>query len=147
MTITFESDKDVIVYALEKKISYARNNQYIFLAQSIWWISSTIRLQEGLVIYIDNLKVRENIGKPELGTGSAPPGVHPDRVINLQASGDSYNISEGDSVSTTETDIHNEVIDNCEIFLEQSKQERRAIGRRTRQASRVAKRKANMEAK
>jgi hypothetical protein len=56
MTITFESDKDVIVYALEKIISYARNNQYIFLAQSIWWISSTIGLQEGLVIYIDNLK-------------------------------------------------------------------------------------------
>jgi hypothetical protein len=131
MTITFERDMDVIVYALEKIISYARNNQYIFLAQCIWWISSTIGLLEGLVIYIDNLKVRENIGKLELGTESAPPGVHPDRVANLQASEDSYNISVGDSVSTTETDIHNEVIDNCEIFLEQSKQERKAIGHRT----------------
>jgi hypothetical protein len=123
MTMTFESDKDVIEYALEKIISYARNNQYIFLAQSIWWISLTIGLLEGLVIYIDKLKVRENIGKPELGTESAPPGVHPDRVISLQASKESYNISEGDSVSTTETDIYNEVIDNCEIFLEQSKLE------------------------
>jgi len=98
-------------------------------------------------MYIDNLKARENIGKPELGIKSAPPGVHPDRVINLQASEDSYNTSEGDSFSTTETNIHNEVIDKCEIFLEQSKQERKAIGRRTRQASRIVKRKANKKAK
>jgi hypothetical protein len=147
MTITFESDKDIIVYALEKIISYTRNNQYIFLVQCIWWISSTIGLQEALVIYIDNLNVQETIGKPELGTESAPPGVHPDRVVNLQASEDSYNISEGDSVSTTETDMHNKVIDNCELFLEQSKQERRAIGCRARQASQVANRKANKKAK
>jgi hypothetical protein len=39
------------------------------------------------------------------------------------------------------------MIDNCEIFLEQSKQERKAIGRRTRQASRVVKTKVNKEAK
>ena len=37
MTITFKSDKDIIVYALDKIISYARNTQYIFLAQSIGW--------------------------------------------------------------------------------------------------------------
>ena len=36
MTITFESDQDFIIYALEKIISYARNNQYFFLAQSVW---------------------------------------------------------------------------------------------------------------
>jgi hypothetical protein len=130
MTITFEHDNDVIVYALEKIISYARDNQYIFLAQSIWWISSIIGLQQGLIIHIDNLKVRENIGKPKPGTESAPPVVHPDRVANFQKSEDSYSLSEQDSVSTTETDIHNEVIDNCEIFLEQSKSESKAIGRR-----------------
>jgi len=49
MPITFENDNDVICYALEKIISYARDNQYIFLAQSIWWISSVIGLQQGLV--------------------------------------------------------------------------------------------------
>ena len=31
MTIGFENDNDVIVYALEKVIAYARDNQYIFL--------------------------------------------------------------------------------------------------------------------
>jgi hypothetical protein len=61
MTITFESDKDVIVYALEKIISFARDNSYIFLAPTVWWISSIIGLQQGLVIYIDNLKIRSNL--------------------------------------------------------------------------------------
>jgi len=56
MTISFENDNDIIVYALEKIISYARELQYIFLAQSVWWISSIIRLQQGLVVYINNLK-------------------------------------------------------------------------------------------
>jgi hypothetical protein len=61
MTITFESDKDIIVYALEKIISHARDTQYIFLAQSVWWISSILGLQEGLAIHIDNLKARSEV--------------------------------------------------------------------------------------
>jgi len=59
MTLTFESDNDVIVYALERIISYARKYQYIFVAQSVWWIASVISLTEGLVTHIDNLQVRE----------------------------------------------------------------------------------------
>jgi len=66
MTITFESDKNMIVYDLEKIISYARNNQYIFLVQSVWWISSIIGLLEGLVTSIDNSKVPNQIGNPEV---------------------------------------------------------------------------------
>jgi len=58
MPITFENDNDVIVYALGKVISYARDNQFIFLAQIIWWISSIIGLQQGLVDYMDNLRIR-----------------------------------------------------------------------------------------
>jgi len=61
MTITFENDNHVIVYGLERIISYARENQYIFLAQSIWWIASVIGLQQGLLIHIENLKNREPI--------------------------------------------------------------------------------------
>jgi len=56
MTITFENNNDIICYALKKIISYARDNQYIFLAQSIWWVSSVIGLQQGRVVYIDNLR-------------------------------------------------------------------------------------------
>jgi len=59
MTLTFESHNDVIVYALERIISYARKHQYIFVAQSVWWIASVISLTEGLVTHIDNLRIRE----------------------------------------------------------------------------------------
>jgi len=61
MPITFENDNNVIVYALDKIISYAKNNQYIFSAQSVWWIASTVGLTEGLVIYIDNLRIRSEV--------------------------------------------------------------------------------------
>jgi hypothetical protein len=37
---------------------YARNNPYILLAQSIWWISSAIGLQEDFIIHIPYLKLR-----------------------------------------------------------------------------------------
>jgi hypothetical protein len=146
MTITFENDNDIIIYALEKIISYAREHQYIFLAQSIWWISSVVGLQEGLVIHIDNLKVRREIGKPEHGSEPKIPGVHPDRAANILTSEGSYEPSECDTLSTTESNIHNEVIENCEAFLEQSKQERKTIGRFHRNTSRVIKRKADRKA-
>ena len=57
MTLTFENDKDVIVYVLERIISHARKHQYIFVAQSIWWIASVIGLTEGLATHIDNLRI------------------------------------------------------------------------------------------
>jgi hypothetical protein len=146
MTITFENDNDIIVYALEKNISHARNNQYMFLAQSVWWISSIIGLQKGLIIHIDNLNKQYNIEKPEdqidSPKHSSLPAVHPSCAARMQNPDSDYTDSEHQSVSTTETDIHNEVIDNCEAFLEQSKQERKTIGQKTRQASRVDKKKA-----
>jgi hypothetical protein len=61
MTITFENENDVIVYALEKIITYAKHNQYIFLAQRVWWIASVLGLQAGLVIHIDNIRARLEI--------------------------------------------------------------------------------------
>jgi len=61
MTISFENNNDIIVYSLEKIISYAKDNQYIFLAQSVWWISSIIGLQQELIVHIDNLKERTDI--------------------------------------------------------------------------------------
>ena len=53
MTISFENKNNVIVYALEMIISYARGTQQIFVAQCIWWIASVIGLEQGLVTYID----------------------------------------------------------------------------------------------
>jgi len=66
MTISFQNDNDVIVFAFEKITSFARENQYIFLAQSIWWISSIIGLQPGWIIYINNQQScskKERIGR------------------------------------------------------------------------------------
>jgi len=61
MTITFENDNDVIVYALEKVISYARRTQQIFVAQCVWWLASIIGLEQGLANYIDNIQSRVNV--------------------------------------------------------------------------------------
>jgi len=61
MTITFENDNDVIVYALEKIISIARNTQQILVAQCVWWLASIIGLEQGLVNHIDNLRKRKMV--------------------------------------------------------------------------------------
>jgi hypothetical protein len=58
MTVIFENDNEVIVYAVEKIISYARRTQQIFVAQCVWWLASVIGLEQGLVNYIDNIQAR-----------------------------------------------------------------------------------------
>jgi hypothetical protein len=95
MTITFENDNDVIVYALEKVISYARRTQQIFVAQCVWWLASVIGLEQGLSTFIDNIQSRvEIVGNSE--EFEAPSGrqeacvpeqsvgyVHIDRIRNI----------------------------------------------------------------
>jgi hypothetical protein len=60
MTITFETDSEVIVYALEKIISFAQGNQYLFVANCAWWIAGVIGLDSELVTFIDNLEIRRS---------------------------------------------------------------------------------------
>jgi 3-mercaptopyruvate sulfurtransferase SseA len=62
MTITFENDNDVIIYALEKVIAYTRRTQEIFVAQCVWWLVSIIGLEQGLIHYIDNLQSQKEEG-------------------------------------------------------------------------------------
>jgi hypothetical protein len=81
MTITFEHECDIIVYALEKIISFAKENQYIFVAQCVWWLASIIGLEKGLVIHIDNLRKRERIIPLKEGSGL----VHSDRAQQIQS--------------------------------------------------------------
>jgi hypothetical protein len=61
MTVTFDNDNDLIVYALEKIISYARQSQQIFVAQCVWCLASIIGLEQGLVNYIDNIQSRNEV--------------------------------------------------------------------------------------
>jgi hypothetical protein len=63
MTVTFETDADVIVYALEKIISFATENQYLFVANCAWWIAGITGLDSGLTIFIDNLEARKRVGQ------------------------------------------------------------------------------------
>jgi len=58
MTITFAKDNDIIVYALERVISYTRKCQQIFVAQCVWWLAGIIGIEGGLVIHIDNVHRR-----------------------------------------------------------------------------------------
>jgi len=55
MTLNFKDDSEVIIYALEKIISFAKQNQYFFVASCAWWIASVIGLDTGLTTHIDNL--------------------------------------------------------------------------------------------
>jgi len=66
MTITFENDNDIIIYTLEKIISYARRTQQIFVAHCIWWLASLIGLKQGLVVHIDNRPIRSEIVYPPI---------------------------------------------------------------------------------
>lgn len=82
MTITFENDNDVIVYALEKVIAYARRTQQIFVAHCVWWLASIIGLESELIHLIDTLQEQEE----DLLEAQLPGDVHPvpEQVQNPQ---------------------------------------------------------------
>jgi len=95
MTITFENENNIIIYALEMIISFARENQDIFVAQCARWMSSIIGLQQGLVNHIDNLKILSNIEVRERSittqdsseqsrVGNTLSHIHPGRAVQLQ---------------------------------------------------------------
>jgi hypothetical protein len=58
MPITFKNDNELIDYARETILAYARRSQPIFVAQFAWWLPSIVGLELRLVAHIDNLKVR-----------------------------------------------------------------------------------------
>jgi hypothetical protein len=63
MPVTFQNVNDIIIYALEKIISFARRNHYLFVALCIWWLASIIDLQSGLKEHIKNLKIQVHIAE------------------------------------------------------------------------------------
>jgi len=140
MTITFESNNDVIVYALKKILSYARNHQYIVIAQCVWWLASSIGLREGLITYIDTLRIQSETGATPIGSGVDIITIHPDRTSQIETteykhlhSSDNYTEeSSEDSVessSTSENQLQDQVLQNCEAFLRESELARKAIAR------------------
>jgi len=142
MTITFENKNDVIVYALEKIICYARKNRYIFMAQTVWWIASVIELMDGLVTYIDNLQVQSKVyqatseieqssSEKELSSAlqdhlnidTKGSRVHPDRILQINKVSDSQEVNN----SELESDQATSIIQSAKRFIGQSRKERRAL--------------------
>jgi hypothetical protein len=138
MTITFENNNNGIVYGLENIVSYTRSNQYIFLAQSIWWKSSIIGLPQGWIIHIVNLMARANISKQEFSSTSQdnpqPVGGithtefwHAENASRIRRDSETDTDHEGTSLSrsdTSEDRIQNPILDYCKLFLRQSVHER-----------------------
>jgi len=112
MPIIFENDNDIIVYTHKKIIPYARYNQYIFLAQSIWWISSIIGLQQGLVIHIDNLKKRSEV--PAQGTGRSTVSTINQQSIDQSVRQVSTTLRDAEEESRSNTNFTRDEISYCE---------------------------------
>jgi len=142
MTVTFENDNNVIVYALEKVICYARDNHNLFVAQSIWWIASVIGLSKGLATHIDNLRIRfeasqlvreedqlsskENpitLSPKSLETTTQESCIHPDRILQVHRDSE---YSEAES-SQAQLDRATTVIQSAKEFVELSRKERNAL--------------------
>jgi hypothetical protein len=103
MTSTFENDNDVIVYALEKVIAYARRTQQIFVAQCVWWLASIIGIEQELVKYIDNIQSRINVT------------IIPDKVPR---EGRAVSPEPGDNQEDQRQDT---ILRNCEEYLKDSR--------------------------
>jgi len=120
MTITFENENDIIVYALEKIICYARDNRYLFVAQSVWWLASIIGLTEGLPTHIDNLRIQfeaNHLIAEEDQLYSKKDSIL--RVGRISESPEDVN-------SHTELDRATILISEGERFISQSRKERKA---------------------
>jgi hypothetical protein len=132
MTITFETDNDIIVYALEKIISYVRDYQYMFVAQSVWWLAYVIGLEKGLIIYIDNIRIRSEAYQAPSAVNTSDRSVYPDWVSNItrKYTTDSKSLCVGSTPQDLEHSEDSEgnppdkVLRNCEKFLRESEQKR-----------------------
>ena len=143
MTITYENDNDVIVYSLEKIFSYARKHQYIFVAQSVWWIVSIIGLTDGLVSHIENLRTRTQVyqsvlGAEQISAEQTKPSaaqdknsfdksgslIHPDRVSRIDTIGTD---SDEVEISEPKSDRATSIIQRANKFIGQSRRERQAL--------------------
>jgi hypothetical protein len=113
MTFSFKNDNDIIVYALEKVVSYASRFQHVFLAQCVWWLASVIGLEQELVTFIDIQHSR--YGKtvwPEssgvLNTELADPDQQQQRVKTEES-------------AKEESDRQKGILNECEALLQDSR--------------------------
>jgi len=58
MSINFENNNDILVYALAQVIAYPGRTEQIVVARCTWWLASVWGLEEGLIVNIANLAGR-----------------------------------------------------------------------------------------
>jgi len=128
MTITFESENDIIIYALENIIDYARKNQYIFVAQSVWWIASVVGLTDRLATHIHNLPIRTEAYQ-------APIREIEQLSLEQEAETTTQDLqvdSEADKgISDLQSDRAERIIKETKEFLGNSKKQRKEFGKET----------------
>jgi hypothetical protein len=109
MTVTFENDNNVIVYALEKVISYARRTQQIFVAQCVWRLAGMIGLEAALVNHVDTLHGRTTVRKEHTTKEVSDPVLQ----ITLE-----FQDSE---VQESMEDHQDKLLKECEKYLKDSR--------------------------
>jgi len=156
MTVTFGNDNDVIIYALEKVIVYARRTQQIFVAQCVWWLASIIGFEQRLIVYIDNFQKRSEISHhkaapvdeaciPQEETvetsgrevSATPQGIQEDSRPNIRLShihpdreSQVHNTIQDISdlrLSGSSDDQHLRIIEETEQYIQKSRKERKNI--------------------
>jgi hypothetical protein len=162
MTITFENDNDVIIYALEMVFIYARRTEQIFVAQCVWLLASIICLEQGFVIQFDTAKqISENTnmgsGRPTSDLGNSvkyegrvsptpwdyqeDPRLGPkENRVHLERRNqvDYTNLDIRDlDLNATDKDLNKKVIESTKVFLAQSRKQKQAFKWKTDQLSRT----------
>jgi len=105
MTITFENDNDVIIYALEKVIAYTRKTEQMFVAQCVWWLASIIGLEQGLINYVDNIQSRVYV--------AVAAEALPNEISGTRANQDTETERDLRKVSRTPPDIQEDPRERC----------------------------------
>jgi len=113
----------------------------MIVAQSVWWIASLIGLKEGLGTHINNPCIRSEVYQASSVAHSEQVTIHPERLIPIgKALSD---IKDQRDLSTpkhkesknSEDTLHDQVLKDCEKFLQESAFERRKIPKRNLKAS------------
>jgi hypothetical protein len=113
MTITFENDNKVIVYALEKIIAYSHNPGYIFAAHCVWWLASIIGLERGLINFIDDIQSRIEV---QVIPDEVPEGSN-------EAPEENWKVA-GEAPEETTEERQDKVLKVCEELLRDSRRQR-----------------------
>jgi len=79
MTITFETEADILLWAFAKFITTFHYKQYLFAAKGVWWLATMIALEPALVYLIDNQRfpserrLEESLQQSIVGTSNELP--------------------------------------------------------------------------